>query len=87
MRKFALALAACAAATIALAGDERRTYIVATDREWLWSDKCTAGTTDFVVPEHGVHITKDDQCALELMLKRQLRKGPIDAGPAPNPRT
>lgn len=50
----------------------RQFVLVAADQKWLWSDQCQLGTDP-------------DSCALELANKRQLRQGPIDVGPAPNP--
>lgn len=85
MRKQTLVLGACAALAItavaAIAGNPRW-KIVAADQAWLWSDECSLSNT---VEIPGVGFATD-QCALEADLKRRLREGPIDAGPATEPK-
>lgn len=75
-----LVLGAAFAVTAALAGDQPRTMLVGS-HDWLQSDKCSVADTVKVPDELGFDIF--DQCALERHMKEQLRKGPIDLGPAP----
>ncbi|MBL8158004.1 hypothetical protein JNK62_00510 [bacterium] len=75
-----LVLGAALVATAALAGDQPRTMLVGS-HDWLQSDTCSVADTVTVPDEFGFEIT--DQCALERHMKEQLRKGPVDLGPAP----